>query len=211
MFTSTTLGANFKMMMGALLPSGLLFSTKDQAKIYPLLGRLGMFARETGYLHIQATKPDTVGTAVNQNPLSLAVYLLEKFSTWTHLDNPHLPDGGLLQPDFPISLDSLLDNICIYWFTGTITTSMRYYAENFGSLLTRNVENIPCRVPAGLAAFPQELATQPKSLAAHKFYDIVTYSDMPRGGHFAAMEEPHLLAQDILSFITIVENRNQKH
>lgn len=82
----------------------------------------------------------SAGTAVNQSPLSLAVYILEKFSTWTHLDNPNLPDGGLLDPHFPISLDAILDNVCVYWFTGTITSSMRYYAENFGSILTKNVE-----------------------------------------------------------------------
>lgn len=67
MFTSTTLGANFKMVMGALLPADLLFSARDRAKIYPLFGRLSMFARETGYLHIQATKPDTIGKFTYSN------------------------------------------------------------------------------------------------------------------------------------------------
>lgn len=56
------------------------------------------------------------GAALNQSPVGLAAYILEKFSTWTHKNNLYLPDGGLLQQDFPISLDSMLDNICIYWY-----------------------------------------------------------------------------------------------
>ena len=53
--------------------------------------------------------------ALNTSPVSLAAYIIEKFSTWTHLGNRNLPDGGLLDPDFPITLDAMLDNICVYW------------------------------------------------------------------------------------------------
>nr|ALO17566.1 juvenile hormone epoxide hydrolase [Scylla paramamosain] len=203
----STTGRMLKAILGSVLPAGLVVDAKDQHKVYPMWEKTSMFLRETGYLHIQSTKPDTIGAAVNQLPVSLAVYILEKFSTWTHKENPHLPDGGLLQPDFPIPLDQILDNICVYWFTGSITSSMRFYAEYFGKVLTRTIDNIPVRVPTGIGAFPQELGVDPKNFLAHKFYDIVTYRDHPAGGHFAAMERPHLLASDIHTFVKAVRQR----
>ncbi|KAG0710919.1 Juvenile hormone epoxide hydrolase 1 [Chionoecetes opilio] len=200
-------GRTLKALLGAWLPAGVLVDAADQGKLYPLGEKMGMLLQESGYMHIQATKPDTIGAALNQQPVSLAVYILEKFSTWTDKHNSRLPDGGLLQPDFPIPLDEMLDNICVYWFTNSITTSMRFYAENFPTFFTRTLNNIPCRVPAGLAAFPQELALDPKNFLAHKYYDIVTYSDQPAGGHFAAMERPRLLASDIHNFVKAVRQR----
>nr|QPN96961.1 juvenile hormone epoxide hydrolase [Macrobrachium rosenbergii] len=208
MVAVNTPGPNIKLILGAVLPAGIVVAEKDQDKLYPLGDKFSMIARETGYLHLQATKPDTVGAALNQSPVGLASYILEKFSTWTHQNNPHLPDGGLLQKDFPIPLDELLDNICVYWFTGSITSSMRYYAENFGRMsATFLMDRIPCEVPAGIAVFPQELLNQPKNFIAHKFHDIVTYTDQPAGGHFAAMERPQLLAADIHKFVSAVEKR----
>lgn len=207
----STPGVTLKTVLGSVLPAGLVVSQADQAKLYPLSNKLSLILRETGYMHIQATKPDTIGTALDQSPVSLLVYILEKFSTWTNPDNLHLPDGGLFQPSFPIDLDSILDNICIYWFTNSITTSLRYYSENFNKdISVKNVNSIPCVVPAGMAIFPNELARHPKNFAAHKFYDIVSYNELPVGGHFAAMEQPHLLAKDLLKFINIVEERRSK-
>ncbi|XP_027222530.2 epoxide hydrolase 1 [Penaeus vannamei] len=210
MFGSLTTGATAKLLLGSILPEGLIIAAKDQNKLYPLGETFKWILRETGYAHIQATKPDTVGAALNQSPVALAAYILEKFSTWTHKKNVFLPDGGLLQEDFPISLDVLLDNVCVYWFTGSITSSMRYYAENFSS---RNsafaTENNPCRVPAGLTAFPQEISNYPEHLAAHKFYDIVSYTDQEAGGHFPALERPVDLAHDVHRFVTAVEARRR--
>lgn len=208
MIAASTVGTNLKLMLGAILPAGIVVSKEDQKKLYPLGDLMSTLLRETGYMHLQSTKPDTIGAALNQSPVGLASYILEKFSTWTHINNPHLPDGGLLQKDFPISLDEMLDNLCIYWFTGTITTSMRFYAEYIAQISSfQNVENVPCRVPSGLAAFPQELFNPPENFAAHKFYDIVSYTDQPIGGHFAAMERPSILAADIHKFVTAVEKR----
>lgn len=196
-----------KMLVGSVLPAGIVVDAEDQHKVYPLKEKIGLMLQESGYMHIQASKPDTIGAAVNQQPVSLAVYILEKFSTWTHKQNRHLPDGGLLQPDFPISLDEMLDNICVYWFTGSITSSMRFYAENFSKFSTRTLDHIPCRVPAGLGAFPQEIHIEPKNFAAHKFHDIVSYRDHPAGGHFAALERPRLLANDVHNFVKEVRQR----
>ncbi|KAK3876971.1 hypothetical protein Pcinc_018280 [Petrolisthes cinctipes] len=130
MLGGNTPTGNLKMWLGSLLPSGLLVPESDQHHLYPLSSFYSRLMLESGYAHIQATKPDTIGAVLDQNPVALATYILEKFSTWTNRDNPNKPDGGLLSKTFPFTMDSLLDNICVYWFTGSITTSVRFYAEN---------------------------------------------------------------------------------
>ena len=78
-------------------------------------------------MHIQSTKPDSVGAALNDSPVGLAAYILEKFSTWTNPDNVNKADGGLTEK---FTLDELLTNIMIYWISNNVTSSMRYYKEN---------------------------------------------------------------------------------
>ncbi|KAK7065570.1 epoxide hydrolase [Halocaridina rubra] len=116
MIAINSAGPNMKLILGALLPAGIIVAEEDQHKVYPLKEKFSYLIQETGYMHLQASKPDTIGAALDQSPVSLAAYILEKFSTWTHIDYIRLPDGGLLQKNFPIALDELLDNICIYWY-----------------------------------------------------------------------------------------------
>jgi len=195
------------MFLGAYLPSGMILPQTFENKFYPFSSFFSVFLRETGYFHIQATKPDTIGVALDQHPVSLAAYFLEKFSTGTNIKNTNKPDGGLLSKDFPIPIDDILDNICIYWFTNSGTTSARIYAENGKKVFGSTTDLIPVRVPAGLTSMPEELLSQPVNIAAHKFYDIVTFTELAEGGHFAAMEKPALLAADIYKFVNAVEKR----
>ncbi|KAM9810164.1 epoxide hydrolase 1 [Syngnathus typhle] len=192
------------LLIGPYLPCLVSLSREDVRRLFPFFKKqVWTILRESGYLHIQATKPDTVGCAMNDSPVGLAAYILEKFSTWTDMENIHLEDGGL---ERKFSLDDLLTNVMIYWTTGSIVSSMRFYKEN----LKENIENrIDSRtrifVPTGLAAFPGELMHCPKSWAQNRFQNIVSYTMMPRGGHFAAFEEPHLLANDLIQFVRRVE------
>ena len=78
-------------------------------------------------MHIQATKPDTVGAALNDSPVGLAAYILEKFSTWTNPDNVNKTDGGLTEK---FTLDELLTNVMIYWISNNVASSMRFYKES---------------------------------------------------------------------------------
>ncbi|XP_043424575.1 epoxide hydrolase 1 [Prionailurus bengalensis] len=156
--------------------------------------------RESGYMHIQSTKPDTVGCALNDSPAGLAAYILEKFSTWTDSEFQELEDGGL---ERKFSLDDLLTNVMLYWTTGTITSSQRFYKENRGQLFKQ--DRVKVSVPTGLAAFPCELMHVPERWVKGKYPRLVSYSYMPRGGHFAALEEPELLARDIRKFVGLLE------
>ncbi|XP_075454919.1 epoxide hydrolase 1-like isoform X2 [Ascaphus truei] len=143
------------------------------------------------------------GCALNDSPVGLAAYILEKFSTWTDNKFRDLQDGGL---ERKYSLDDLLTNVMIYWLTGSITSSMRFYKENFPRDYARTSDTkIGVYVPTGLAAFPCELMHAPRTWAKQKFRNIVTYTYMPSGGHFAALEEPELLARDVQNFVSRVE------
>uniref|UniRef100_A0A8C9TJA7 Epoxide hydrolase n=1 Tax=Scleropages formosus TaxID=113540 RepID=A0A8C9TJA7_SCLFO len=192
------------LMIGPYLPFLVGFTREDVKRLFPFMERnVYELLRETGYMHIQATKPDTAGCGVNSSPVGLASYLLEKFSTWTDFKNRDLEDGGL---ERKFTLDDLLTNVMIYWTTGTIVTSMRFYKEN----MNRNVQNRldfmnEVYVPTGVAAFPNELMHCPRSWASLQYKNIRSYSYMARGGHFAAFEEPQLLADDIRQFVKQVE------
>ncbi|XP_037541171.1 epoxide hydrolase 1 [Nematolebias whitei] len=194
-------------MFGHHFPKLFGFTELDVGRIYPCMEKLVVESiKETGYLHIQATKPDTVGRGLNDSPVGLAAYILEKFSTWTSHDFRNLEDGGLTRK---FSLDDLLTNVMIYWTSGCIISSMRFYKENFGKGLDQPHMKIPVYVPTGYASFPNELIHVPKLWVKQKYRNLLTYTPMARGGHFAAMEESHLMAEDVQKFVKTVEKMKQ--
>ncbi|XP_053440077.1 epoxide hydrolase 1-like [Nycticebus coucang] len=182
------------------------YSKRDMELMYPFKEKfLYNIMRESGYLHIQSTKPDTVGCALNDSPVGLAAYILEKFSTWTNSEFQNLEDGGL---ERKYSLEDLMTNVMLYWTTGTIVSSQRFYKENMGQgLMAQKHERMKVHVPTGFAAFPSELVHVPKKWLKFKYPKLISYSFMACGGHFAAFEEPELLAQDIRKFVSVLERR----
>jgi microsomal epoxide hydrolase len=155
------------------------------------LRQLGDFLKEeTGYQWIQGTKPQTLAFALTDSPAGLAAWIVEKFRTWTDC-------GG--DPEAAVSRDEMLANIALYWFTGAIGSSFwPYYARMHGPWPIREGE--PIAVPMGYAEFPKEILSPPRSLAARTYGDIRRWSVMPRGGHFAALEQPDALAGEIIAF-----------
>ncbi|MET7688938.1 epoxide hydrolase family protein [Streptomyces sp. NPDC005483] len=144
-------------------------------------------AQEGAYLQQQSTRPLTLSQGLTDSPVGLLAWLVEKYRAWSDC-------GGDLSSRF--SDDFLLTQASLYWFTGTISTSFRPYYE-YAHGLTRRVERV--RVPTAVALFPADLSRPPRSWA-ERTYDITRYTHMPRGGHFAAHEEPALLAHDITEF-----------
>uniref|UniRef100_G1RTU8 Epoxide hydrolase n=1 Tax=Nomascus leucogenys TaxID=61853 RepID=G1RTU8_NOMLE len=146
-----------------------------------------------------------LGSALNDSPVGLAAYILEKFSTWTNTEFRYLEDGGL---ERKFSLDDLLTNVMLYWTTGTIVSSQRFYKENLGQgWMTQKHERMKVYVPTGFSAFPSELLHAPEKWVRFKYPKLISYSYMVRGGHFAALEEPELLAQDIRKFLSLLERQ----
>ena len=141
----------------------------------------------TGYQWIQGTRPQTLAFALTDSPAGLAAWIIEKFRAWSDC-------GGDLETVF--TKDELLANISLYWFTGAIGCSFwPYYARLHRPWPIPDDGAIT--VPTGYSEFPREILHPPKSLAARTYTDIRRWSVMPRGGHFAAMEQPKALAAEI--------------
>lgn len=188
-----------KMFLAAFKPS--MFVDEQYVDYYfPLGSKFSNMIEESGYMHIQATKPDTIGTALLGNPVGLAAYIVEKFSTWTNPAYRNLQDGGL---EKYFTLDALLDNIMIYYLTDSITTSQRIYAEAFTSTeLKKEIDRIQTSVPAACAKFRHELFQQIDWVLRDHFTNLVQSNHFSDGGHFAAMQLPDVLYKDFVQFIS---------
>ena len=147
------------------------------------------FQDEGGYNHIQGTKPQTLSYGLNDSPAGLAAWIVEKYRTWSDCH-------GDVESSY--TKDELLTTVTIYWVTGTIGSSVRMYKENQSHLWTLEPDEI-VPTPAGMALFPQEIARPPREWA-ERSYDVRRWQEMPRGGHFAALEEPELLAHEVREF-----------
>ncbi|XP_050554345.1 juvenile hormone epoxide hydrolase-like [Spodoptera frugiperda] len=196
--------AVFYTLIGTIWPS-FIVEPSIADRMYPLSQYLTTIIQETGHFHIQATKPDTVGIALSDSPAGLAAYILEKFSAWTDKENKQAIDGALLQK---FSLTHLLDNVMIYWTTNSITSSMRHYTE-YKQLL--DLDRIPTDVPTWGIKFKHNLFFQPDSILRLKYRNYLHSSIVEDGGHFAAMELPDVLADDIFDAVdTFIKFHEEK-
>jgi pimeloyl-ACP methyl ester carboxylesterase len=141
------------------------------------------------YAHLQGTRPQTAAVALNDSPAGLAAWMLEKFREWSDCD-------GDLYGSF--TRDELLTNISLYWMTRTIDSSFRLYYENRRAPLHFG-HNEFVQPPCAVAWFPKEILSPPRKWV-ERGYNVQRWTNMPRGGHFAAAEEPDLLAEDIRAF-----------
>ncbi|XP_033323810.1 juvenile hormone epoxide hydrolase 1 [Megalopta genalis] len=193
----------FWSIVGTYFPSLVGVDSEHYSMYFPVSAHLSNLIEESGYFHIQATKPDTIGAALASAPDGLAAYILEKFSTWTNKAYRQRDDGGIKDR---FNINEILDNIMVYWVTNSITTSARLYAENFSAASrATKIDQLPVKVPTACAAFPNELLLTAKSILSSRYPNIIQYNLMERGGHFAAFEEPQLLANDIFSFVEKTE------
>jgi len=162
--------------------------TPEEERYY---GELAEWLREeTGYQSIQGTRPQTLAFALTDSPSGLAAWIVEKFRAWSDC-------GGDVET--AIARDRMLANISFYWFTGTIGSSFfPYYARLHRPWPIPAGRTIDA--PTGYAAFPREILRPPSSLAARTYTDIRRWTEMPRGGHFAALEQPEGLAREVQEF-----------
>ena len=154
------------------------------------LADMGAFQKnETGYQQIQGTKPQTLGLSLNDSPAGLAGWIVEKFRTWSDC-------GGDVEKRF--SKDELLTNIMIYWVTQTINSSIRLYCETMrvGRFAPAGKK---IEVPTGCSIFPKEIIRPPRRWAEAQ-YNVAQWTVHRSGGHFAALEEPAALVEDLRSF-----------
>ncbi len=151
---------------------------------------MGAWQREErGYQEIQGTKPQTLGFALNDSPAGLCAWIVEKFRTWSDCDG---------NPENSYTKDQLLTNVMIYWVTQTFHSASRiYYEERHHPWRLGKDEKVTA--PTGIASFPKEIARAPREWA-ERAYNVQHWTDMPAGGHFAAMEKPQLVVEDLRKF-----------
>jgi pimeloyl-ACP methyl ester carboxylesterase len=144
-------------------------------------------AEESGYQRIQGTRPQTLGYGLNDSPAGLAAWIVEKFRAWSDCDG---------DPEHAFTRDRLLTNVMTYWVTGTATSAARLYREHARARETPEYVT----VPTGVARYPREILRYPRAWV-ERSYHVTHWADLPRGGHFAAMEQPDLFVGDLRAFL----------
>jgi microsomal epoxide hydrolase len=180
------IGLHLNMAIASQPQETVPLGAEDQAD----LAALARFqSEESGYALEQSTRPQTLGVALNDSPAGLLAWIVEKFRVWSDCDG---------DPLNAFSRDQLLTNVTLYWLTQTITSSARLYYEcRRSGLWEERLATV--RVPTGVARYPKEVLRFPRAWIERQ-YDVKHWAVMPRGGHFAAMEQPALFAEDVRRF-----------
>lgn len=191
------IGAHVNMLM--TFPSGdptelADLSETDQAR----LGKLGLFDAElSGYMKVMATRPQTLAYGLNDSPVGLLAWIVEKFGEWTDSNGA---------PEDAVSRDRMLTNISIYWFTQAAGPSAHFYYEGAEGVrqAAAGVQPPPLTTPVGVAVFPHDIFVPLRRLADRDIPTLSHWTEFDRGGHFAAMEQPRLLTDDIRAFFRLL-------
>ena len=160
--------------------------------------------REGAYAAIQSTKPQSLAHALNDSPAGLAGWIVEKFRSWGDCH-------GDIETRF--TRDELLTQIMIYWATESIGSSfLPYHDYANANPLDWVKEGMKkwtgsSNVPAAFALFPKDISQPPREWA-ERFFNVQRWTEMPRGGHFAPMEEPELFTEDIRTWFRPFRDRN---
>jgi pimeloyl-ACP methyl ester carboxylesterase len=181
---------HLNMPIGARPADPVSLTDQDKAD----LAAMQHFQREeSGYAYEQSTRPQTLGVGLNDSPAGLLAWIVEKFRAWSDCEG---------HPENCFTRDQLITNVMIYWLTRTITSSARLYWEN------RNADSAGgpsgfVEVPTGVARYPKEVLRFPRTWVERR-YNVTHWVEMPRGGHFAAMEQPALFVEDLRRFFRTV-------
>src|SRR5246127_4824507 len=149
------------------------------------LAQLGKYAADgSGYASIQATRPQTLGYGLADSPVGQAMWIYEKFQAWS--DNKGDPAEA-------ISVDHMLDDITLYWLTDTAASSARLYYES----IAKDFVRMPLELPVALSIFKGDFFTPPKAWGDQTYSKLFYWNEVPKGGHFAALEQPELFVAEL--------------
>jgi len=182
--------------MIGLRPTPPTPATEEEGKW--LTHMAGAMQAEGAYFMEQATKPQTLAMALMDSPVGTAAWILEKFHGWSDLR-----DGDLYSV---YTRDQLLTNVMLYLVNDAIATSVWYYNALFQEGGVQLPEGEKCETPTGFANFPGEkVYTAPPRSWVERAYNLVHWRDMPKGGHFAAMEKPSLFVDDVRNWARVLD------
>jgi pimeloyl-ACP methyl ester carboxylesterase len=142
------------------------------------------YKKGTGYSAIMSTRPQTLGYGLADSPAGLAAWIYDKFAAWTY-------SGG--EPERALTRDEMLDDITLYWLTNTATSSAQLYWEN----KDKGINAVDISIPVGVTVFPGEVYRAPRSWAERNYHKLIYWSEVDKGGHFAAWEQPELFAAEL--------------
>ena len=170
-------------------PKGTDFENPDDETKLALAARNFYEEWDSGYSKQQSTRPQTLGYGLVDSPVGQMTWIVEKFHRWMDCDG---------HPENVVTKDELLDNVMLYWLNATGASSGRIYWESFRRFGAGNVE-----IPTGCASYPGEIIRTPRAWAEQQ-YNVTHWATMPKGGHFAAFEQPELYVDDIRGFFATV-------
>jgi epoxide hydrolase len=172
----------------ALPPAGMGSPTPEEQEALEARKRYDKW--DSGYMKQQATRPQTLGYGLVDSPVGQLAWIVEKFWSWMDCDG---------HPENVLTRDELLDNVMMYWATASAASSARMYWESINSFggFSR------VELPTGIASFPKEIVRSPRHWCEANF-NITHWTAMPRGGHFAAFEQPELFVDDVRTFFATV-------
>jgi epoxide hydrolase len=182
-------GIHITLAMG-VRPEAVVEPTPQEARA--LKGAKYYADWDSGYSKQQSTRPQTLGYGLTDSPGGQAAWILEKFWAWTDCDGDPLNILGR---------DELLDNVMLYWVTATATSSARLYWESFGAA-RRTAHTVT--IPTGVAVFPKEIVPPVRRWLEPRYTDIRHWSEMPKGGHFAAFEQPELFVAEVRKYFGLL-------
>ena len=168
--------------------------TEDEKKALADIKEYGV--HESGYMRLQSTRPQTLGYALSDSPVAQAAWIYEKFAAWT--------DSGR-NPEKVLTQDEMLDNIMLYWLSGTGASSARLYWESM-----KDFRRVELDLPVGCSIFPRELYRVPKRWADRTYRDLLYWGEVGSGGHFAAFEQPRLFVDEIRACFRVLRQRGSK-
>jgi pimeloyl-ACP methyl ester carboxylesterase len=190
LYPESVLGIHLSYVVAGISPyTGTGSASLSKAEKAMLKRRETWDAREGGYEHVHSTKPQSLAYALTDSPVGLAGWMVEKWHGWTDCN-------GRLASKF--TKEELLANISWYWLTRTAGSALQlYYESQQDPWALGPGEKVT--TPVAIASFPKEIMVSPREWA-ERLYNVARWTDMPRGGHFAAIEEPELLANDVREF-----------
>jgi pimeloyl-ACP methyl ester carboxylesterase len=149
-----------------------------------------------GYFVEQATRPQTIGYALLDSPVSLAAWMIDHDTDAYYKISGAFVDG---RPSGNLTRDNILDNVTLYWLTGTGASAARSYWEAYGPDAPGAGEALPSgvRIPVAFTTFPGEIWRTPRSWVEKSYSNVVYFNEVDKGGHFAAWEEPDLFSEEL--------------
>ena len=169
---------------GAAPPAGL---AADEREAFQALS--AFFGRNAAYGAMMVTRPQTIGYALNDSPVGLAAWMYDKIAQWTDSDG---------QPERVLGRDAILDDISLYWLTGTATSAGRFYWENNNNNFSATAQKTDrITVPVAVSVFPGEIYRAPRSWTERAYPSLYYFNSLDKGGHFAAWEQPQLFSAEL--------------